>query len=106
MASDITYEEYLDLVRQVQFHNYRYHALDAPVISDLEFDKLAARLYDAESQHPEWVLPDSPSRRMGDRIADKFSKVRHPAPILSLANSFSVDDLRGWYDRLVKLEVR
>lgn len=104
MASDITYEEYLDLVRQVQFHNYRYHALDAPVISDLEFDKLAARLYDAESQHPEWVLPDSPSRRMGDRIADKFSKVRHPAPILSLANSFSVDDLRGWYDRLVKLE--
>jgi DNA ligase (NAD+) len=106
MASDITYEEYLDLVRQVQFHNYRYHALDAPVISDLEFDKLAARLYDAESQHPEWVLPDSPSRRMGDRIADKFSKVRHPAPILSLANSFSVDDLRGWYDRLVKLESR
>ena len=106
MASDITYEEYLDLVRQVQFHNYRYHALDAPVISDLEFDKLAAWLYDAESQHPEWVLPDSPSRRMGDRIADKFSKVRHPAPILSLANSFSVDDLRGWYDRLVKLESR
>ena len=106
MASDITYEEYLDLVRQVQFHNYRYHALDAPVISDLEFDKLAARLYDAESQHPEWVLPDSPSRRMGDRITDKFSKVRHPAPILSLANSFSVDDLRGWYDRLVKLESR
>jgi DNA ligase (NAD+) len=106
MASDITYEEYLDLVRQVQFHNYRYHALDAPVISDLEFDKLAARLYDAESQHPEWILPDSPSRRMGDRIADKFSKVRHPAPILSLANSFSVDDLRGWYDRLVKLESR
>ena len=106
MASDITYEEYLDLVRQVQFHNYRYHALDAPVISDLEFDKLAARLYDVESQHPEWILPDSPSRRMGDRIADKFSKVRHPAPILSLANSFSVDDLRGWYDRLVKLESR
>jgi len=106
MTSDVTYADYLELVRQVQYHNYRYHALDAPVISDLEFDKLAARLYELESQHPEWILPDSPSRRMGDRIADTFTTVRHPRPILSLSNCFSVAALRGWYDRLVKLESR
>jgi DNA ligase (NAD+) len=107
MPSDPVYEEYLELIRQVSFHNYRYHVLDSPVISDLEFDRLANRLRQIEADHPDWVQTDSPSRRTGGGgPLSKFTKVKHAAPILSLANCFDVDDLRNWYDRLVKLDDR
>jgi len=107
MPSDPVYEEYLELIRQVSFHNYRYHVLDSPVISDLEFDRLANRLRQIEADHPDWVQTDSPSRRTGGGgPLSKFTKVKHAAPILSLANCFDVDDLRNWYDRLVKMDDR
>ncbi len=91
---------YEELKQQLHFHNHRYHVLDAPVISDLEFDKLLNELKKIEADHPEWITDDSPTRRAGARPADRFDKVRHPAPILSLANAFGADDARGWYERV------
>lgn len=96
----------VSLREQINYHNYRYHVLDDPVISDYEFDQLLAELMRIEEQHPQLVTPDSPTQRAGARPADKFSKVRHPAAILSLANAFSADDVRAWYDRIRKLDER
>ena len=97
---------YEELKEQVNFHNYRYHVLDAPVISDLEYDRLLNELKQLEADHPEWITPDSPTQRAGARPADRFEKIRHPAPILSLANAFGADDARAWFERIKKLDDR
>ena len=94
------------LRQQINFHNYRYHVLDAPVISDAEYDRLMLRLREIEAAHPDWVTPDSPTQRAGTTPAEKFDKVPHPAPILSLANGFSPADIRAWYERILKLDDR
>jgi len=95
-----------ELRRAIHYHNYRYHVLDDPVISDYEFDRLLAELRQIEADHPEWITPDSPTQRVGSMPATKFEKVRHPAPILSLANAFSAEDVRAWYERILKLDER
>lgn len=95
-----------ELRQQIHSHNYRYHVLDAPVISDVEFDRLLVELRQIEAQHPEWITPDSPSQRVGAQPSERFSKVRHPAPVLSLANAFGDADARAWYDRIVRLDDR
>ena len=100
------HERLADLRRQIQMHNYRYHLLDDPTISDYEFDQLLVELRQIEAEHPEWVTPDSPSQRAGSQILDKFVKVAHPAPILSLANAFGTPDLRAWYERVRRLDDR
>jgi DNA ligase (NAD+) len=97
---------YEELKQQVHFHNYRYHVLDAPVISDLEYDRLLAELRQIETNHPDWVTPDSPTQRAGAVPSEKFEKVRHPRPILSLANAFGAEDARAWYDRVRRLDDR
>lgn len=106
MNPDPQYEELQRLKQEINFHSYRYYVLDAPVVSDYEYDRLSARLNEIEAAHPEWVTPDSPSQRVGGAPAEKFSKVRHPAQILSLANAFSVDELKAWVERLAKLDDR
>lgn len=106
MPDDLLFQELTKLKEQIHFHNYRYHVLDAPIISDAEYDKMAIRLREIEAQHPEWVTPDSPTRRMMGQVADKFTKVRHPGAILSLANAFNVEDVRAWYERILKLDNR
>ena len=99
-------ERYEDLRQQVNLHNYRYHVLDDPLISDYEYDQLMNSLRQIEAQHPEWVTPDSPTQRAGTAPAEKFTRVRHPAPILSLGNAFSNEDIRAWFDRISKLDDR
>src|SRR5512146_352143 len=101
-----TKTRYEELKQQIHFHNYRYHVLDAPVISDLEFDKLLKELRKIEAEHPDWITPDSPTLRAGAQPADRFEKVRHPAPILSLANAFGAEDARGWYERVIRIDDR
>jgi DNA ligase (NAD+) len=91
------------LQQEIQYHNYLYHVMDAPVISDLEFDRLLNKLKKIESEHPEWITPDSPTQRTAGAVVEKFSKVDHPSPILSLANAFSAQDIRDWYERIRKL---
>ena len=103
MATKTRYE---DLKQQIHEHNYRYHVLDAPVISDLEFDRLLNELKQIEAEHPDWITPDSPTLRAGAKPADRFVKVTHPAPILSLANAFGADDGRGWFERVSRIDDR
>lgn len=98
------YERMVFLREELQAHNYRYHVLDAPVITDSEFDQLLAELRIIEERHPDWVTPDSPTQRAGAEISEKFEKVEHPAPILSLANAFGGDDIRAWIERISKLD--
>ena len=106
MSSADIRKEYEQLKEQIRYHNFRYHVEDDPVISDYEYDRLTQRLKAIEAAHPDWVTPDSPSQRTGAEPLDKFVKVTHPAPILSLANAFSAQDLRDWYDRILKLNDR
>jgi len=98
--------KYEDLKAQVNFHNYRYHVLDAPIISDLEYDRLLNELKRIEADHPDWITPDSPTQRAGSRPADRFEKIRHPASILSLANAFGADYARAWFERVKKIDDR
>ncbi len=95
-----------ELRREIRAHNYRYYVLNRPVISDAEYDRLMAELRAIEEAHPEWITPDSPTQRAGAPPAEKFEKVRHPAPILSLSNAFSPDDLRAWLERIAKVDER
>jgi len=101
-----TRERYEELKQQINFHNYRYHVLDDPVISDAEYDRLMVELKQIEAEHPDWVTPDSPSQRAGAVVSEKFEKVRHPRPILSLANAFGAEEARAWYERVRKLDDR
>ena len=97
---------YEQLKAEIHSHNYRYHVLDAPIISDLEYDRLLNELKQIEADHPDWITPDSPTQRAGAAPLDKFEKVQHPAPILSLANAFGADDTRAWFERVKKLDDR
>jgi len=100
--ADLT-QRLTELREQINFHNYRYHVLDDPVISDAEYDRLLNELKRIEAEHPKWITPDSPTQRVGGQVSERFAKVPHPAPILSLANAFSGDDVRDWFTRISKL---
>ncbi|MBE3066632.1 MAG: NAD-dependent DNA ligase LigA, partial [Chloroflexi bacterium] len=106
MDTSLLRQRYEELKQQIHFHNHRYHVLDTPVISDAEYDKLVVELRQIETDHPDWVTPDSPSQRAGAETSEKFEKVRHPRPILSLANAFGAVDARAWYERVRKLDDR
>ncbi len=99
-------ETYKVLVKDLHYHNYRYHVLNDPVISDYEFDQKLTQLREIEQAHPEWITPDSPSQRAGAEPLDRFNKVNHPAPILSLGNAFSADEIRDWHNRITKIDDR
>ncbi|MCK9418018.1 MAG: NAD-dependent DNA ligase LigA [Nitrospirae bacterium] len=99
IISDIK-KEIKNLVKEVNEYNYRYHVLDAPVISDAEYDKLFRQLKELEEQYA-YVLPDSPTQRVGAPPLDKFEKVKHAEPMLSLGNAFSYDEVRE-FDLRVK----
>ena len=73
----------------INFHLYRYHVLDSPLISDGEYDSLYKELVDLETENPDLITVDSPTQRTGAEPLDAFEKVNHPAPVLSLANAFS-----------------
>jgi len=95
-----------ELRRKINEHNYRYHVLDAPVISDSEYDRLLRELKDLETGFPELIEADSPTQRVGGEPAERFSRIAHPSPILSLGNAFSPEEVREWYERISKLDRR
>jgi DNA ligase (NAD+) len=100
------YEEIKKLQQELSEHNYRYHVLDEPTISDYEYDKKLKRLRELEELHPEAIISSSPTQRGFGKPLDKFKKVDHPAPILSLANAFDTKDLEDWIQRVAKLDSR
>jgi DNA ligase (NAD+) len=87
----------------IRYHQHRYYILEDPVLSDQEFDALFQELQALETAHPELRTPDSPSVRVGGVVSERFARVQHPAPILSLGNAFNESDLRAWRERLKRL---
>src|SRR5215469_10312152 len=94
------------LREKIRHHEYLYYVVDQPSISDQEFDQLMGQLKDLEAEHPELVTPDSPTRRVGGKPREGFVKVRHSSPMLSLDNTYSEDELRGWERRVHELSGR
>ncbi len=86
---------------EIERHNYRYHVLDSPEIPDAEYDRLMIRLRELEARHPELVIPESPTQRVGGAPASGFSEVRHRVAMLSLDNAFAAEDVIA-FDRRVR----
>ncbi len=93
-----------ELRAAIEEANYRYYVLDAPTLSDAEYDALMRELRALEAAHPELITPDSPTQRVGGEASGLFAKVRHPQPMLSLGNAMNEAELREWRDtRVLKL---
>ena len=90
------------LRRELHEHNYRYYVLNQPSISDYDFDQLMHELQDLEARHPEMADPNSPTQRVGSDLQSEFRQVAHKYPMLSLANTYSEQDVRDWYDSVKK----
>ena len=93
-------ESILYLREQLHLHNHKYYVLNAPTISDMEFDKMMHELQALEERHPEMYDPNSPSQRVGSDLNDEFPTVVHRHPMLSLANTYSIDEVRDFYQRV------
>jgi len=92
-----------ELHHDIELHNYRYHVLDDPLVSDVEYDALFRELRALEAQYLELVTTDSPTQRVGASTAQTdFAKVRHPVPMLSLSNVLSMEELVSWHTRARK----
>ena len=92
-----------ELVTEINNHNYKYYVLAEPTISDYDFDMLLEKLVKLEKEHPEFLLPDSPSQRVGGTVTSEFSSARHTYPMLSLSNTYSESELRDFDERVHKL---
>ncbi len=93
----------LELSAQIEEHNYNYYQLDNPTISDREFDKLLEELTKLEEKFPDLKSPSSPTQRVGGTITKNFNVVKHQKPMISLANSYSEQDVTDFHNRLAKL---
>ena len=102
-ATELLVKKIADLREQIAHHQHRYYVLDDPEITDTEFDSLFRELQTLEDQNPELQDPNSPTVRVGGAVADRFEKVQHLVPVLSLANAFGEEDLHRWRDRLLRL---
>jgi DNA ligase (NAD+) len=92
-----------ELRAQLEHHNYRYHVLDAPEVSDAEYDQLMRELKALEGKHPELLTADSPTQRVGGAaVTTLFAPARHSSPLLSLDNAFDDEELTAWRDRVLK----
>lgn len=90
------------LREQLNRYNYKYYVENAPEVSDYEFDRLLRELQELEQAHPEFDDPNSPTRRVGSDISTEFQQVSHRYPMLSLANTYSREELQEFYDRVVR----
>ncbi|NUT51658.1 MAG: NAD-dependent DNA ligase LigA [Saccharothrix sp.] len=95
-------ERHAALADVVRGHQFRYYVLDAPTVSDGEFDALLRELEALERQHPGLATPDSPTQLVGGTFSTEFTAVDHLERMLSLDNAFSTEELRGWFDRVGK----
>nr|MBA3770562.1 NAD-dependent DNA ligase LigA [Blastocatellia bacterium] len=91
------------LRREIEEHNRRYYEEAAPTISDREYDRLYRELIDLEERFPQLITPDSPTRRVAGAPLKAFSQIAHRAPMLSLDNTYSEEEVGAFYRRLEKL---
>src|SRR6185369_1286786 len=91
-----------ELRREIEGHNRRYYLLDAPTVSDAEYDGMLRELENLEREHPDLATADSPTRRVGAKPLDTFGQVTHPTPMLSLANALDDDELVEFVARVIK----
>ncbi|MBM3672082.1 MAG: NAD-dependent DNA ligase LigA [Actinobacteria bacterium] len=103
MAAPDPAERVEQLRAEIEYHNERYFLDDAPEIADAEYDALMRELRELEAAHPELVTPSSLTQRPGGAATTTFAPVSHVAPMLSLDNAFSREELDAWHDRIVKL---
>ena len=104
-AKDV--EKKIEALREkIRRHEYLYYVVDAPEISDAEFDRLMSDLKKLEAVHPELITSDSPTQRVGGKPREGFVKVPHSSPMLSLDNTYNVEDLRNWERRVHELSGR
>ena len=103
MAPPDVIQRVQQLRRLINYHSYRYYVLAQPEISDEAYDLLFRELQRLEAQYPELITPDSPTQRVGAPPAEGFVRVQHPAPMLSLGNVTSPEELRAWKERYEKL---
>ncbi|MGB1114088.1 MAG: NAD-dependent DNA ligase LigA [Flavobacteriaceae bacterium] len=96
-------EKIAALRKTLHEHNHRYYLLDAPVISDQEFDLLLRELQDLEEAHPEFYDPNSPTKRVGGGVTKSFETVAHRFPMYSLSNTYSKEELEQWEERIRKI---
>ncbi|MDH3717925.1 MAG: NAD-dependent DNA ligase LigA, partial [Planctomycetota bacterium] len=96
-------EEIEKLRDEIRNHDRKYYVEAAPVISDLQYDRLLARLKKLEDAHPDLITPDSPTQRVGDAPVDHLQQARHRLPMLSIDNTYSVDELRKYAERTDRL---
>ncbi|MCL4542686.1 MAG: NAD-dependent DNA ligase LigA [Deltaproteobacteria bacterium] len=90
-----------ELTDAINYHNYRYYMLEDPVISDYEFDRLVKELEALERRYPQYVRGDSPSKRIGGAVSEKFARVKHALPMLSLDNTYSKEEIIE-FDKRIK----
>ncbi len=93
-------QHYWALCQILEEYNFQYHVLDAPTVSDAEYDRLFQELLAIERQHPEWFQSTSPSQRVGAKVQGPLPEHHHNVPMLSLDNAFSEDDVRDFYRRI------
>lgn len=91
------------LREQIRYHEHRYYVLDAPEISDAEFDRLMQELQQLEAEHSKLITPESPTRRVGGKPREGFAKIQHTRPMLSLDNTYNEGELRDWERRVHEL---
>ncbi len=103
VSDDSIEQEIRKLREQIHRHDYLYYVLGQPEISDREYDRLMERLKELERERPDLITPDSPTQRIGDRPAEGFERVRHTIPMLSIDNTYSLDELREFHNRILKL---
>ena len=103
MAEIMTTKEYVEQLRsELHRHNHNYYVLNAPEITDFEFDRLMRELQELEVLHPEYYDPMSPTMRVGSDLSNEFVQVAHKYPMLSLGNTYSFDEVRDFYNRVQK----
>ena len=90
------------LRQELHDHNHRYYVLNQPIIDDQEFDRLMRELQDLEAKHPELYDPNSPTQRVGSDLNQEFRQVAHKYPMLSLANTYSEQEVAEWYESVKK----
>lgn len=101
-----TQQDYLKLIEELQEHDRHYYAEFKPVISDYDYDQLTKALEAFEKEHPDLISPESPSQRVGEALTEGFQKWEHAMPMLSLANTYSEEEVNDFVDRMYRLTER